>query len=175
MCVNKTISMDTKEELKQSLLHGANNAIGDLLYTAICDTCNEIISVCPGVDEAAALKAANKVATKYFEEGVKVRKKPAPRAKTTKSPKPQSMDLLSAANKKQSSQLPITTWSKHPGSDKYSFASIYFDTGYPLRSNKTGKLVAMVTEKDAHAPSKDDLKIALTYNLEYEEDSEFSH
>lgn len=161
-------------QLKQSLLHGANNIIGDLLYTAICDTCNEIISVCPGVDEAAALKAANKVATKYFEEGVKVRKKPAPRAKTTKSPKPQSMDLLSATNKKQSSQLPITTWNKHPKSDKYSFAPITFATGFPLRNNQTGKLVGIITDHDTHIPTKEDLKIALTYALEYEVDPEIS-
>lgn len=170
--------MDTKSEeiaqLKQSLLHGANNVIGDLLYTAICDTCNEIISVCPGVDEAAALKAANKVATRYFEEGVKVRKKPVPRAKTTKSPKPQSMDLLSAANKKQSSQLQINTWKKHPNSDEYSFAPVTFATGYPLRNNKTGKLVRMITDNDTHVPTKEDLKIALTYALEYESEPELS-
>lgn len=158
---------------KDALLAATERSTSELLYTVITDVYNEFMDVFPTLDADKVLNVANKVITKYVEEGIKMRKKPAPRAKTTVKPaKPKTLDLFTAAQQKKSSQLTISNWILHPENNKYSFAKIDFPSGYPIRDNATKKLVGIITNEDTHAPTEEDKKYAVMYSLEVDSNAE---
>lgn len=148
---------------RESLVSAANSAIADILYSAISDTANEILLTVDGIDEAAVLKAANAVITRYVDESIKIRKKPAPRTRAPTTKPKKSTDLASAANK-------IYQWIKHPERSEYSFANVWLATGFPLRNNVTGHWVGMITDDDTHPATKDDILKGHMYSLEYTEE-----
>lgn len=153
---------------RESLLPVAQDTLKNLIYSVICDVCNEVITNCPNADSKVVLTAANAVIDKYVGEGVKVRKKPAPRSKTAVKPAQKKVDLYTAV-KSRNDEMKIPSWMKHPHNDEYSFATIKFPTGYPVRNNKTGKLVGVATDNEVHALTKDDITYARMYSLEIDE------
>ncbi len=160
-------------DTKSNSLTAANQAVGDVLYTAIFDVANEIISTIEGVDQDKVLEAASNVLNRYVDGGLKVRKKPSPRPKVPRAPtKDKPVDILKAASKKMNSLTSNLVWVVHPDSDDLSYTTgAKLATGYPVRDNATQKVVSVVTD-DATVPlTVDDAKIALTYGLEVDYDS----
>ena len=164
--------MEDTKDLQEKAVLSANSAVGDLIYTVVFDTCNEIISA-GSVDQEKVLEAATIVLNKYVDGGVKIRKKPSPRPKVPKAPtKDKPVDVLKAASKKLNSLTNNVLWVAHPESDEYSYTtSVKLHTGYPVRSNITQKVVSIVTD-DATGPlTIKDAKIALSLGLEVDYDS----
>lgn len=157
------------EEIKGEQLAGiAQDALKNILYSVICDVCNEVITQCPNADSKVVLTAANTVINKYVGEGVKVRKKPTPRSKTVVKTTQKKMDIFNVMNNTRNDEYKIPSWMTHPNVDYLSFATVKFPSGHPVRNNKTGKLVGIATDDEIHAPTKDDITYARMYSLEFE-------
>ncbi len=164
--------MEDTKELHGNVVKSATNIIGDLVYTVVFDTCNEIASVA-GVDQEKVLEAANVVVNRYVDGGVKVRKKPAPRPKAPKAPaKDKPMDILKAASRKLNSLTDNMVWVVHPDSDELSYTtSVKLATGYPVRNNMTHKVTNIVNDEATAPLTIKDAKIALSLGLEIDYDS----
>lgn len=148
------------DEIRAKLQGPTENLINDLIYTVLFDYTNEIID--SGTDEADALKAANILAERYIEQGIKMRKKPASRAK----PKTKN-DLVTAASRKSKKSLTKDAlWIVHPSDDSYSYTtSIQLSTGYPIKSNETGLIVGVIDDNSTHLLTTDDFKVAVSLGL----------
>ena len=159
------------EESKDILLKNAAGVVGDLIYTVVFDTCNEIISM--GVEQDKVLQAANKVVNSYLDAGIKVRKKPAPRPKTSKAPaKEKPIDVLRAAHRKLHSLADNIIWVSHPDSDEYSYTTtVKLARGYPVKKNSTQKVVMVVNDDKTEMLSLSDAKIAMSLGLDIDYDS----
>lgn len=164
--------MDDTKDLQDKIVRSASNIVGDLVYTVVFDTCNEIIAA-GGVDQEKVLEAANTVVNKYVDGGVKVRKKPAPRPKVPKtSVKEKPVDILKAASRKLNSLTDNVVWVVHPESDEYSYTtSVKLATGYPVKNNITQKVVLVATDESTAALTVKDAKIALSLGLDIDYDS----
>lgn len=164
--------MEDTKELHENVVKSATNIVGDLVYTVVFDTCNEIIAA-GGVDQEKVLEAATTVVNKYVDGGVKVRKKPAPRPKTPKAPaKEKPVDILKAASRKMNSLTDNVVWVLHPESDEYSYTtSVKLATGYPVKSNMTQKVVLVANDESTAALTVKDAKIALSLGLDIDYDS----
>lgn len=164
--------MDDTKDLQNKIVQSASNIIGDLVYTVVFDTCNEIIAA-GGVDHEKVLEAANTVVNKYVDGGVKVRKKPAPRPKVPKtSVKEKPVDILKAASRKLNSLTDNVVWVVHPESDEYSYTtSVKLATGYPVKNNMTHKVVLVANDESTAALTVKDAKIALSLGLDIDYDS----
>ena len=154
------------EDDREKIAKVAQDALGNLIYTVIYDVANEIAG--SGFDQAKVMECADKVANNYFEGGIKIRKKPPPRAKTTKTPsKPKPIDALTAASKKLTNMGQDLVWIKHPEDDKYSYTqSLKLSTGFPVRENSTHKVVMIVNDTESVPLTLADAKIAMTYGLD---------
>jgi hypothetical protein len=164
--------MDDFKEMKKELVSTANSAVGDIIYSVAFDVCNEIITKDTGADQAKVLEAANAVVARYIDDGVKVRKKPSPRPKSTKAPaKEKPVDALKAASRKMSSLADNIVWIVHPDSEDLSYTtSVKLATGYPVRDNTTNKVTSVATD-DATVPlTVPDAKLALSYGLQVDYD-----
>lgn len=164
--------MEDTKELHANVVKSATNVVGDLVYSVIFDTCNEIITVA-GVDQEKVLEAANVVVNRYVDGGVKVRKKPAPRPKAQKAPaKDKPVDILKAASRKLNSLTDNMVWVVHPDSDEFSYTtSVKLATGYPVRNNMTHKVTSIVNDEATAPLTMKDAKIALSLGLEIDYDS----
>lgn len=164
--------MDDTKDLQDKIVQSASNIVGDLVYTVVFDTCNEIIAA-GGVDQEKVLEAANTVVNKYVDGGVKVRKKPAPRPKVPKtSVKEKPVDILKAASRKLNSLTDNVVWVVHPESDEYSYTtSVKLATGYPVKNNMTHKVVLVANDESTAALTVKDAKIALSLGLDIDYDS----
>lgn len=164
--------MEDTKELHANVVKSAGNIVGDLVYSVVFDTCNEIISVA-GVDQEKVLEAANVVVNRYVDGGVKVRKKPAPRPKAPKAPaKDKPVDILKAASRKLNSLTDNMVWVVHPDSDEFSYTtSVKLATGYPVRNNMTHKVTSIVNDEATAPLTMKDAKIALSLGLEIDYDS----
>lgn len=163
--------MEDTKELRENTLNSAHNIIGDLVYTIVFDTCNEIISA--GADQEKVLEAANVVVNKYVDGGVKVRKKPSPRPKVQKAAtKEKPVDILKAASRKLNSLTDNMVWVVHPESDEFSYTtSVRLATGHPVRNNMTHKVVSIVNDEATAPLTIKDAKIALSLGLDIDYDS----
>lgn len=160
------------EESKENLIKTAGHVVGDLIYTVVFDTCNEIISM--GLDQEKVLAAANTVVNNYLQGGIKVRKKPAPRPKVQKatSTKDKPIDVLKAAQKKLHSLSDNIVWVVHPDSDEYSYTtSIKLAKGYPVKNNATQKIEMVVNDETTGPLTVNDAKIALAMGMDINYDS----
>jgi ribosomal protein L16/L10AE len=127
--------------MKVLLAISTETGASPLMYTVVFDTVNEIIMTAGG-DQAKSLEAANEVVNRYLEGGIKIRKKPAPRAKTTKTPaKEKQVDALTAASRKVKSMASNVFWMQHPEDPDYPYTpSIRLSkNGFPVRNNHTKK------------------------------------
>ena len=158
------------EDVKENVVKPAEDAVANLLYTVVFDTCNEMISA--GVDQEQALECANRVINKYVEGGVKVRKKPAPRPKAAKAPaKDKPVDALTAASRKLNNLAGNIVWIHHPDSDEYSYTtSVKLATGYPVRDNMTHKVVMVVNDTSTVPLTIKDARVAISLGLEVDYD-----
>ena len=163
--------MDDSKQLHDDILEAAKDTVGNLIYTAVFDTCNEIISA--GADQDMVLQSANRVVARYLEGGVKVRKKPAPRAKTAKAPaKDRPVDALTAASRKLNNLASNLVWVAHPDDDKYSYTtSLKLATGYPVRNNITHKVQMIVNESETAPLTVKDAKVAMSLGLDVDYES----
>lgn len=163
--------MGSKEEIDSSnLVKVAEDALGNLIYTVVFDTCNEIISA--GADQDAVLQCANRVISKYVEGGVKVRKKPVPKAKAKVQAKDKPVDALTAASRKINHLGENLVWVHHPQSNEYSYTtSMKLATGYPVRNNMTHKIVMVVGEESTGPLTVKDAKIANSLGLDVDYDA----
>lgn len=89
-------SDNATQEMRQGAVTAAEGIVGDLIYTVLFDFANEIITT-EQADTDRVLAIANAVVAKYVD-GVKIRKKPAPRA--AKAPAKKQVDVLTAAGRK---------------------------------------------------------------------------
>ena len=163
----------TKEpgEDLHNIVKTATDAVGNLLYTVAFDICNELITA--GADQEAVLECGNRVVNRYIEGGVKVRKKPAPRAKAPKLTKDMPVDALTAASRKMnmSNLAGRVLWVHHPESNEFSYTtSVKLVSGYPLKNNLTQKVCAVVNEDSIGALTVSDAKLAMSLGLEIDYD-----
>ncbi len=164
--------MAEDDKHREQLRVAAVDAVSNLMYTVVFDTVNEIITTA-GADQAKALDAANSVIAKYLEGGVKVRKKPAPRAKAAKAPaKDKPVDVLTAASRKAKNAASNLVWLEHPESSEFSYtAGLRLATGFPVRNNLTNKIVMVATEDSTEKLTVKDAQIAMSYGLAIDLDS----
>lgn len=156
---------------KEHLLDSSSRLIGDIIYTVVFDTCNEMISV--GMDQEKVLECANKVVNNYLDGGIKVRKKPAPRKTQPKATaaKSKPIDVLKAAQNKLHSLTDNITWIQHPSSDKHSYTtSVKLVKGFPVMENETGKIVMVVNDEETCQLTINDAKVALALGFEVDYD-----
>ena len=149
-------------ESKADLAVGAADLVANLFYTAIFDTCNEIIAAGIG-DENIILACGNTVANKYAGEGVKVRKKPTPRVA-----KAQATDAIGAAKKiKQKATTEEVVWVVHPGSNgKFMYGmNVQLVNGHPLKDAGTSKIVGVVDKDTCKELTQADAKVALSLGM----------
>ena len=98
--------------MRSSITKAAEDAFGNIVYTVVFDTCNEMIS--SGAEQDAVLDCANRVVNRYVEGGIKVRKKPVPRAEVPKAPtKDRPVDALTAASRKLNNLGENAVWIHH--------------------------------------------------------------
>lgn len=160
------------ESLKSVILKAAENSTGDLIYTVVCDICNELIGVVPEADSAKVLTAGNTVISRYVDQGIKIRKKPAARNKVVKATPKQkpANDLLAAANKKENDPYKKFLWSAHPNSSSHSYTvDIMLKNGHPVILTETQKVVMVINEETTQPITMEDAKIALSYHLNIDE------
>jgi hypothetical protein len=132
-------------------IEAANSAVSDLIYTVVYELSNNLVE--KGLPESIVFEEASALISKYNEEGMKIRKKPAPRKKK---------DGVEA--KKGN-----FVWLVHPNERKYSYTKdIPLARGYPLRDNSTGKIVGVITDDDCEALDSVDIKVVLSHGLEVE-------
>lgn len=149
------------EETREALIATASDHIKDIIYTVAFDVCNEIIEA--GGNQEATLECANRVVARYVGEGIKVRKKPAPRAKAPQKDK--QVDAVTAASRKLNKKS--FTWIHHPETEDYSYTTdVMLKNGHPLRNNHTSKIEKVINEEGALALTVTDAKIALSYGLD---------
>jgi hypothetical protein len=157
------MSSETLEKLKSA----AGDVVANLLYTAVFDTANEAIA--GGADQAKTLEAADAVINRYVEGGVKIRKKPAPRAKAAaKTPaKEKQVDAVTAASRKVKSLSSNITWVVHPEDSSFSYTpDVRLPSGYPVRENATQKVVMVATEDSTVPLTVKDARMAMSYGLQ---------
>lgn len=158
------------EDTKESILKTSERLIGDIIYTVIFDTCNEMIA--HGMDQEKVLECANKVVNIYLEGGIKVRKKPAPRKAQPKASKDKPIDVLKAAHKKLHSLTDNVVWIEHPDSKDYSYTtSVKLVRGYPVRNNKTQKIEMVVNDEATCPLTINDVKVAMGLGFEVDYDN----
>ena len=155
-------------ESRDQLAVAAADTVTNLFYTAIFDTCNEIIAAGIG-DENIILSCGNTVANKYAGDGVKLRKKPAPRVA-----KAQVTDAIGAARKIK--QKKATTeeviWIVHPGSNgKFLYAmNVQLANGHPLKDASTHMIVGVVDKETCKELTSADAKVALSLGMKVDYD-----
>ena len=138
----------------------AKDAVSNLLYTAIFDTCTEIFSAGIG-DEETVLQCGNAVMKKYVGEGVKVRKKPAPRVI-----KPKEDTKLRQKIYEQ------YVWIAHPNDEQYMYTtSVQLVTGYPVKEVSTNKVIGIINNETCTALTQDDARVAVSLGLQVNYDS----
>lgn len=165
--------MFNMDEDKNNSMLAANQAVGDVIYTAIFDVANEIISSIEDVDQEKVLKAASNVLSHYVDGGLKVRKKPSPKPRAPKGPaSDKPVDILKAASKKMHTLTDNLVWVTHPDSEELSYTTgAKLVNGYPVLNTMTQKVVSVVTD-DATVPlTIADAKVALSLGLEVDYDS----
>ena len=162
--------MDSKET-HDDIAKAAVDAVGNLMYTVVFDVANEIISA--GAEQDAVLECANRVVNKYVEGGIKIRKKPAPKAKVSKAPsKDKPVDALTAASRKLNNLGENLVWMYHPQSNEYSYTtSMKLVTGYPVRNNMTHKVVMVIGDDSTGPLTVKDAKAATAMGLEVDYDT----
>ena len=162
--------MDSKET-HDDIVKAAVDAVSNLVYTVVFDVSNEIISA--GAEQDAVLQCANRVVNKYVEGGIKVRKKPAPKAKASKAPaKDKPVDALTAASRKLNNLGENLVWMYHPQSNEYSYTtSMKLATGYPVRNNMTHKVVMVIGDESTGPLTVKDAKVATAMGLEVDYDA----
>jgi hypothetical protein len=161
------------EDTKESILKSSERLMGDVIYTVVFDTCNEMIA--QGIDQEKVLECANKVVNNYLEGGIKVRKKPAPRKaqpKAASAAKDKPIDVLKAAHKKLHSLTDNVVWIDHPHSTDYSYTtSVKLVKGYPVRNNKTQKIEMVVNDEETCQLTINDVKVAMGLGFEVDYDN----
>lgn len=160
------------EAIRGKLIAASSDALSNLIYTVIFDVSNEVISS-GGAEQDKVLEAANVVANRYVDGGIKVRKRPVPRPKTAKAPaKDKPIDTLAAASRKLKSLTDNVVWVAHPESDEYSYTtSVKLATGYPVKNTATNKVVMVATD-DASGPlTIKDARIAVSLGLDVDYES----
>lgn len=145
----------------------AEKAVGDLIYTIVFDLSNEITNT-TDVPAEKVLEAASSVVNKYITGGIRIRKKPVPRAKTERVPaKEKQVDTLTAAQRKINNLSNAFVWVVHPEDEKYSYStSAKLASGYPVRDNITHKVVMVATENECIDLTVKDAKVALSLGLD---------
>lgn len=163
--------MEEPKDTRENIMKAANDAVGNLVYSVAFDMCNGFIA--RGVDQEAALECANSIVKEYVEGGIKVRKKPAPRAKVPKAPaKNKPVDALTAASKKLNNLADNLVWLHHPETNEFSYTtSVKLATGYPLRNNLTHKVVMIIGDDGTLPLTMKDAKVALSLGLDIDYDS----
>jgi hypothetical protein len=155
------------ENAREELLGPASEHIKDVIYTVAFDVCNEIIDA--GGDPDATLECANRVVAKYVGDGIKVRKKPAPRAKAP-TVKDKQIDTITAASRKLNKKNVL--WMHHPETDEYSYTTdIMLKNGHPLRNNNTSKIEQVIDDGGVKPLTIADARIAVSYGLDVDFDS----
>ena len=162
---------DNKTLERDEIFKAAADAVSNLVYTVVFDVSNEIISA--GAEQDAVLQCANRVVNKYVEGGIKVRKKPAPKAKVSKaSTKDKPIDALTAASRKINNLSENLVWMFHPNSNEYSYTtSIKLATGYPVRNNMTHKVVMVIGDDATNPLTVKDAKVATAMGLDVDYDA----
>ena len=162
--------MDSKET-HDNIVKAAVDAVGNLVYTVVFDVSNEIISA--GAEQDAVLQCANRVVNNYVDGGIKVRKKPAPKAKVSKVPaKDKPVDALTAASRKLNNLGENLVWMYHPQSNEYSYTtSMKLATGYPVRNNMTHKVVMVIGDESTGPLTVKDAKVATAMGLDVDYDA----
>lgn len=143
------------------IVESANKIVADIIYTVMSDLSSELIK--EGLDSDTVLKCANNLSSNYLGEGVKIRKKPAPRA-----PKAPGTTKSSGTAKTRSKPVPKTlTWEPHPGDpENFSFTrDISLRRGLPVRLNKNKKIVYVGGKDDVYSLDVDDALQLSNYNL----------
>ncbi|ORX91243.1 hypothetical protein K493DRAFT_304212 [Basidiobolus meristosporus CBS 931.73] len=116
-----------------------------------------------GLDSDTVLKCANNLSSNYLGEGVKIRKKPTPRA-----PKAPGTTKSSSTTKSCSKPTPKTlTWEPHPGDpENYSFTrDIVLKKGLPVRYNKNKKVVYVGGKDEVYDLEVEDAMLLSNCNL----------
>ena len=157
--------MADDKNIQENIAKASADVISNLVYTITSDIINEAIGA--GVDQGVMLECANKVVNRYVEGGVKVRKKPAPRAKAPKVVKDKP-DALTAASRKMSSNVANNaTWMHHPDDNNYSYTTnVRLSNGWPVRNNATGKIEYVVTDETTMPITLNDAKLAMGFGFE---------
>lgn len=146
--------MSTKKEdvVEETLakIETCSSIVADLVYTIIYDFSNRLI-LDNNYDSKQVISLANQVLSDYKEGNVRVRKKPAPRARAPRAAKDKPVDLVTAARIKLQQEKPSANiqWELHPnnGPDKkYSFTRSFLlpGGGIPLKNNHTDQIVACI-------------------------------
>jgi hypothetical protein len=152
----------TEADVRSGAVAAAESAVGDLIYTVVFDYVNELISR-EEVDADRALTIANAVMAKYAE-GVKIRKKPAPRA--AKAPAKKQVDVLTAAGRKLNNLGRKIVWMYYPDNHEYSYGSnIVLVNGHPVRNNTTQDIEAVINEQETMRLTEDDVRAAVALGL----------
>ena len=147
---------------------GAAKLIGDIAYSIVFDTTNEMISA--GFNQAKALECANNVMSRYVEGSIKIRKKPAPRAPKPKAA-PQN-DVTTAASSKRQSVSGSFVWVSHPEDSNYQYTtSAKLATGYPLKDTNNNKIVGVIGDESISSLTMRDAKIATSFGLQVDRSS----
>lgn len=162
--------MSSEEETRSSLLNSAQQTLGDLVYTVVFDTCNEMISA--GLEQSTVLECANLVVKKYVSDGIKMRKKPAPRASKPKAPTSQ-IDAITAASRKMKKKVSERImWVYHPSDNEYSYTTdVQLVTGYPVKQNISSKVVGVVDDTSCKGLTMEDARVAISMGLDVDFDS----
>ena len=160
-------SQNVTDEMRKGAVAAAESIVGDLVYTVMFDFANELIAT-EQADTDKVLAIANAVVAKYVD-GVKIRKKPAPRA--TKAPVKKQVDVLTAAGRKLHNLGREIVWMFHSDSSAYSYGSnIYLVNGHPVRDNTTKQIVYVVNERDTSRLTDDDVRAAVAMGLPVDEE-----
>lgn len=154
------------EEIRSKLQGPTENLLNDLIYTVLFDYTNEIIE--SGVDETEALKVANVLVEKYIEHGIKMRKKPASRAK----PKTKN-DAVSAASRKMKKSIANDiVWIVHPSDNTYLYSTSHqLSSGYPIKNSENNLIVGVIDDTSSHLLTMDDVKIAVSLGMQVDYNS----
>lgn len=148
------------EDIRSKLNGPSETLINDLIYTILYDYTNEIIAA--GMDEGEALKTANVLAERYIESGIKMRKKPAPRAK----PKAKNDAISAASRKTKKSMSNEIVWVVHPSDETYLYSTSHqLSTGYPIKHSETNLIVGVIDDDSSHALTPDDAKVAVSLGM----------
>lgn len=159
--IHQDFHQDPEQEKKSldELVSASARLCGDLLYTAIYDLSNDLIK--KGLDEALVLECANELSSRYFSDGIKVRKKPAPR---TSKPSTKTSGSSSAKTKKVSGKT--ISWIFHPSTEEFSYTpDITLTNGFPLRDNSTQKVIGTINKDGVGYLTMEDMKTAFLHEL----------